>query len=92
MSTEREYFAVDRIASGVAVLISDSGQAIEVDRDLLPEGIQAGSVLRAGKDETGGIRWDTAELDEAERTRRVTEARRVLDELKKRDPGGDLDL
>lgn len=92
MSTEREYFVVDRIESGVAILISDSGQAIEVDRNLLPKGTRAGSVLHAVKDETGGIRWDTAELDEPERIRRITEARRVLDELKKRDPGGDIDL
>lgn len=92
MSIEYRHFAVDRIEKGVAVLLSDSGRTLEIGEGLLPEGAREGSVIRVAWNEAGEIDWNTAEIDEAERDRRLSEAHRVLDELKKRDPGGDIDL
>jgi hypothetical protein len=64
-----------------AVLLTDDGTPINVPKALLPRGARPGDVL------TLRIERDT------EATRRVAEAtRRVQDDLKKRDPGGDIRL
>jgi hypothetical protein len=83
----------------IAVLVSDDGEQVNVPKKLLPKGAKAGDVLtldfggdaaspraaiaagdvRATKDET-------ATEDVARKTRKVQE------ELKKTDPGGDITL
>lgn len=82
---------VDRIEGQLAVLALDDGSTVDVPLKSLPKGTREGSVLRV-PDENGMLQWSEAELDELERRRRLGEARRNLDELKKRDPGGDLTL
>jgi hypothetical protein len=64
-----------------AVLLADDGTPINLPKALLPKGARPGDVL------TVQIERDT------EATKRVADAtRRVQDDLKKRDPGGDLRL
>jgi hypothetical protein len=76
--------AIDRFEGErkqIAVLITDDGTSINFPRQLLPRGSRAGDVL------TFLIERDTAT------TRKVAlETRKVQDELKKTDPGGDIRL
>jgi hypothetical protein len=65
----------------IAVLLTDDGTPINFPKALLPTGARAGDVL------TFQIERDT------EATKRLADAtKRVQDDLKKRDPGGDLPL
>ena len=86
-----EYFVVDRLEGATAVVVGDNGRSYDVPRDQLPAGSHEGTVLRLAP---VGSRpdWSTAIIDAAERTRREREARQTLDELRKRDPGGDIQL
>lgn len=64
-----------------AVLVTDDGLSLNFPRALLPRGCRAGDVVSL-----------TVERD-AEETRRVADAaRKVQDELKRRDGGEDLAL
>jgi hypothetical protein len=76
--------AIDRFEGenkAIAVLISDDGIAINFPRKLLPRGSRAGDVL------TFFIERDVAT------TRKVAlETRKLQDELKKTDSGGDIRL
>ena len=84
------YFVVDRIEGKTVVLVDDGDLQYDVPRRDLPGTLREGSVLRVEVDEAGAPRWETAELDEGEERRRMDEARKALDRLKKRDPGGDV--
>lgn len=53
-------------------------------------GISEGSVLRVPLGRDGAPVWADAVVDEAVRRARIEEAERLLDELKRRDPGGDI--
>ena len=76
--------AIDRFEGekkSIAVLISDDGTHINFPKRLLPRGTRAGDVL------TFLIERDVTT------TRKVAlETRRLQDELKKTDPGGDIRL
>ncbi len=86
------YYAVDRMEGTVAVLVADDGTTVDVPRRRLPSGVREGSVLQVSVGEDGSLDWSSAELDEAERERRLKRARETLDQLRKRDPGGDIAL
>lgn len=93
MSAEPTLYAVDRFEGAIAVLVDDAGDTLEVDRSRLPEGARPGSVLRVALSEVSGRPdWGSAELAEDEAESRLEEARETLEELKKRDPGGDVSL
>jgi DUF3006 family protein len=92
MSTDPERFAVDRFGGTIAVLISDDGEQVDVERSRLPEGVQPGTVLSVSRDEVGNRRWENALVDDDEQARRLAEGEAILDELRKRDPGGDINL
>lgn len=93
MSAEPTLYAVDRFEGDVAVLVDEAGDTLEVDRSLLPEGAVPSSVLRVRTSEGSGVPdWASAELAEDETQARLEEARETLEELKKRDPGGDVSL
>jgi hypothetical protein len=65
----------------IAVLLTDDGAPISFPKALLPNGVKAGDVL------TLQIERDT------EATRKLAaDTRKVQDQLKKTDPGGDLKL
>ncbi len=91
MPTET-FYAVDRIAGEDVTLISDDGRAVSRTRDQLPDGLEEGSVVRVSVDDRGIPDWSTARLDPEETKRRRRAARGILDELRERDPGGDVEL
>jgi len=93
MPTDPILYAVDRFEGDVAVLIDDAGDTIEVGRSELPDGVGPSSVIRVWPgDPSGGPDWASAELAEEEAEARLEEARETLEELKRRDPGGDISL
>ncbi len=93
MSTELEkIFVVDRIEGRIAVLVLDSGEQRAVPIGDLPVGVSEGTVLRVPLNESGVPSWTAAQIDEEEEERRRQAARTILDELRKRDPGGDITL
>ena len=65
---------------------------MDVLRSLISVSVEEGAVLRVPVTEDGGPDWSLAELDEELRRRWLAEAQDVLDELKMRDPGGDVVL
>jgi hypothetical protein len=78
------HLSIDRFEGDgkeIAVLLTDDGQTINVPRSLLPKGCHAGDVLTL-----------TLERDAAATKRVADETRKVQDELKTRDTGGDISL
>ena len=93
MSEPREIWVVDRIEGDTAVLVEDAtGRTLEVSRSLISASVDEGAVLRVPATEEGAPDWRLAEADEELRRRRLAEARDVLEQLKMRDPGGDVVL
>jgi len=92
MPTDSELWVLDRFEDGVAVLVGDEGGVIEVDAGRLPRKVAAGDVLRIRRDDRGVIRWGATEVDPEATAARREEAGDILDELRKRDPGGDVAL
>lgn len=90
--TGEAFYAVDRIERGRVVLLGDSGDELSVAIERLPPAITEGLVLRVPLATEGGPDWDRARIDRAETHRRLREAREILDELRERDPGGDIEL
>ena len=86
------HYAIDRMEGKIAVLVADDGTAVDVSRPMLPAGAREGSVLLVPVGGDGSPNWTAAELDEAERERRLKRAHETLDRLRERDPGGDLTL
>jgi len=92
MSTEYRQFVIDRIEGHWAVLMDDDETTFEVDRALLPEGSREGVVLRVPSDGPREFEWERARVDEEATEERLEKAKRLLRELKQRDPGGDVVL
>src|SRR5262245_59818215 len=65
----------------IAVLVTDDGQQFNISKGLLPKGTRPGDVL-------------TLQIErDSEATKRIADATKaVQDDLKKRDPGGDIRL
>jgi len=85
------YYVVDRIEAKIAVVIGDDGRSFDAPVGDLPRGAKEGTVLRieAGK---GAIDWSRAQVDNAERDRRLKASREQLDRLRATDPEGDVEL
>ena len=92
MSTELETLVIDRVEAGVAVLVAEGGETVEVARALLPKGRKAGMVVRAPRGADGAFDWAGAVIDEEATRERHREAERILRDLNNRDPGGDVAL
>ncbi len=86
------FYAVDRFERNVAVLVSDTGETIDLPRAELPKGIGEGSVLRVPLGAQNQPDWSSAAIDKKEEERRLKEAKDLLDEMKRSDPGGDITL
>jgi len=86
------FYAVDRLERNVAVLVSDKGETIEMPRLELPTGIREGAVLRVRFGAQNLPDWSSAVIDRDEEKRRLEEAQRLLDKMKRGDPGGDITL
>jgi len=91
MPTEK-FYAVDRLDRRRAVLVGDSGDEVTVARTDLPAAVKEGTVLRVPLDREGDLDWPAARIDVEESESRRREAERLIRELRKRDPGGDLEL
>jgi hypothetical protein len=65
----------------IAVLVDDDGATINVPRAFLPAGAKPGDVLAM-----------TLERDEAATRKLADDTRKIQDELKATDPGGDIKL
>ena len=93
MSERHSIWVVDRIEGDTAVLVEDgTGRSLDVSRSLISVSIDEGMVLRVPAAEEGNPDWRLAEPDEELRQGRLAEARDILEELKARDPGGDVVL
>ena len=86
------FYAVGRLEGSIAVLVSDSGQTIDMPRSELPSGLREGSVLRVRFGAQILPDWSSAVIDGREEQRRLKEAKQRLDEMKRSDPGGDITL
>ncbi len=85
-------WVVDRMEGASAVLVRDEDERTEdVPVRALPGGSREGSVLRVPELD-GRPDWAAATLDEDARRARLREAEIVLERLRRRDPGGDLEL
>lgn len=91
MPTEKLY-AVDRVEGGRAVLVGDAGDVVTLALADLPDGVAEGTVLRVPVGRDGALEWGAARPDPAEAERRAEEARAILERLRRRDPGGDVEL
>lgn len=93
MSREREVlYAVDRIEGSLVVLLADGGGQETLRLNQLPKGLTPGTVLSVRQTENGQPDWPSALVDREETERRRGEANQILDELRKRDPGGDVSI
>ncbi|MDA0313395.1 MAG: DUF3006 domain-containing protein [Gemmatimonadetes bacterium] len=92
MTQDNFIAVVDRIEGRTAVLEKEDGSLYPVSEELLPEGAGEGSVLQVylDQDKDGGPVLLRLELDPEETQRRLKHGEAILDELRKRDPGGDV--
>jgi hypothetical protein len=89
----QRFYAVDRIERANVVLVDDDGRVTTVARSALSgRAVREGAVLRVPMGPGGEPAWSGAAVDEAETERRRQDARRALDQLRKRDPGGDVQI
>ncbi len=86
------FFSVDRFEGKVAVLVSDDAASYHVPRSELPSPLSEGDMVLVSIMPAGAPDWRTATIDNAERLRRLANARTTLDRLQKNDPGGDITL
>jgi hypothetical protein len=89
-------YVVDRLegagAARVAVLVPDTGAAVDVPASALPKGMAVeGAVLRVPV-RGGAPAWGEAMRDPAEEARRKGAARARVEKQRGRDPGGDVVL
>ena len=92
MSEAERIWVVDRVEGRIAVLVADDEEeTLDVPLNVLPHGLREGTVLRVTESE-GHPLWASAMLDEELRLRRLRQAETALNELKSRDPGGDIVL
>ncbi len=86
-------YVVDSLTGYVASLIGeDDSRQVTIARNQLPLGITEGTVLRVSQKDDDTPDWPSAQINAAETERRVDEARSIIKELRKRDPGGDIEL
>ncbi len=91
MATEQRY-AVDRLDAATAVLIDENGHAIVIPKNRLGVAPEEGMILFIPVDSSGTPNWYEARVDQEAAEEARKEARKILDELKERDPGGDVKL
>jgi len=92
MSEAERIWVVDRVEGRIAVLVADDDEeTLDVPLNVLPHGLREGTVLRVTESE-GHPLWASAMLDEELRLKRLRQAETALNELKSRDPGGDIVL
>jgi hypothetical protein len=91
MSTEKIY-VVDRIEGELVVLVADeSGEKVNLDSWELPA-VDEGTVLAVKVDANNKPQWGSVSVLDEETERRRKHGSEQIEELKKRDPGGDINI
>ena len=86
--TASRRYVVDRREGNFLVVERDDGTILDIEADRLPRDCQKeGVVFDVTKDD-----WGSATRNREEEKRRNRESKKTLDDLKKRDPGGDVEL
>jgi hypothetical protein len=88
VTDRQEVWIVDRFEGDFAVVERALHEKLHLPRALLPAGVALRVTVSAGGEE---VRLAIAR-DAQETIRRATEARRILGDLKQRDPGGKVEL
>jgi len=84
---------VDRKEGKVAVLVADDGRSFDVPATDLPSSCRAeGAVLDVPVPSSQTPEWAKAKRNRNEEHKRQQQAAEILENLKKRDPGGDIEL
>lgn len=91
-----ELWAVDRVHEGVAIVVLEDADGewvvSEVAADLLGDNAVEGAILRVPIGEVGEPVWSDAQRDPTAEGKRRSEAEETLEDLRERDPGGDVEL
>ena len=88
-----EVWVVDRIEDGIALLVEeDGGIVVQVAAGLLGDVAVEGAILCVPLGSVGEPVWTKATRDIAAEEERLKQSGKRLDELKGRDPGGDIEL
>ncbi|HKS06225.1 MAG TPA: DUF3006 family protein [Gemmatimonadaceae bacterium] len=86
-------FVVDRREGATVVVIDDDGNAHDVQTQTLPPDCRAeGAVIRVVVGAKGKPEWKTALRDKEEERRRREDLQKRVDNLKRTDAGGDVEL
>jgi hypothetical protein len=91
MSTERRY-AVDRLDAGTVVLIDDDRRSTALPKNRFRLALEEGMILFVPVDGSGTPNWYAARADHATSDEISQEGQHDLEQLKGRDPGGDVEL
>ncbi|HLU24889.1 MAG TPA: DUF3006 domain-containing protein [Longimicrobiales bacterium] len=83
---------IDRFEEDLAVVEVDGERFLEVPRWLLPDGAGEDDVIRVRRSAEGAGLVLELEVDAEATAEAREEARRLVEELRARDPGGDLVL
>jgi len=89
---DKRIWAVDRIEGDVAVLVSDAdSRAVQVSLTKLPEGTEEKSILHVFERRDQPV-WNSAVLDESIQIEKESDSEEIVEDLKQRDPGGDITI
>lgn len=93
MNADEHRWIVDRFEGEVAVVEVDGDRIVDVPRWLLPTEAGEGDVIVVRVDaDDDGRKLAELRVDREATERAREEARRLVDELRRRDPGGDIQL
>jgi hypothetical protein len=88
-----EVWVVDRVEDGVAILVEDEGEIVaEVALTILGSAAVEGAVLVVPLGSIGEPVWSEARRDPELEAERLGEAEEVVERLRSRDPGGDVEI
>lgn len=84
---------VDRKEGRMLVLTFDDGRSVDVPVHALPPDCRVeGAVLDVPQNQGGEPAWSEAKRNRQEEQSRRNSAAKILEDLRKRDPGGDIQL
>lgn len=85
-----ETWIVDRIEGDLAVVEDEAGNTFDVPLGILPDDVKEGDVLQLAREPGGTVQSIRRDAQATQERRREMEA--LQDELRGRDPGGDIEL
>lgn len=93
MTAATKRFAIDRREGAIVVAIDDDGLSYDVPASQLPTDCRGeGTVFDAPVGADGAPNWKSAERNRDEERRRLDDAAARVARLRRRDPGGDVEL